>query len=66
MKSFCWRPAKLGLALAIMPLLTGATAQILVSANDNKAVLVNGANVVPANPAADTVDVIDLGVSRQN
>ena len=29
MKSFCWRPAKLGFALAIMPLLTvGALAQI--------------------------------------
>ena len=64
MTSFCWRSAKLGFALAIMPLLTvGALAQILVSANDNKAVLVNGANVVPANPAADTVSIIDLGVS---
>jgi DNA-binding beta-propeller fold protein YncE len=64
MTTFCWRSAKLGFALAIMPLLTvGALAQILVSANDNKAVLVNGANVVPANPAADTVSIIDLGVS---
>lgn len=64
MTSLRWRPAKLGFALALVPLLTvGATAQILVSANDNKAVLVNGANVVPANPAADTVTIIDLGVS---
>ena len=64
MTSLRWRPAKLGFALALVPLLTvGATAQILVSANDNKAVLVNGANVVPANPAADTVSIIDLGVS---
>jgi hypothetical protein len=64
MTSLRWRPAKLGFALALVPLLTvGATAQILVSANDNKAVLINGANVVPANPAADTVSIIDLGVS---
>ena len=64
MTSLRWRPAKLGFALALVPLLTvGATAQILVSANDNKAVLVNGANVVPANPAADTVSIIDLGTS---
>ena len=64
MKHHCWRPAKLCFALAVLPLLTvGATAQIVVSANDNKAVLVNGANVVPANPAADTVSIIDLGVS---
>src|SRR6516164_2783196 len=63
MTSLRWRPAKLGFALALVPLLTvGATAQILVSANDNKAVLINGANVVPANPAADTVSIIDLGV----
>jgi len=64
MTSLRWRPAKLGFALALVPLLTvGATAQILVSANDNKAVLVNGANVVPVNPAADTVSILDLGVS---
>src|SRR5689334_8487979 len=64
MTSLRWRPAKLGFALALVPLLTvGATAQILVSANDNKAVLVNGANVVPANPSADTVTIIDLGAS---
>jgi len=41
----------------------GAAAQIVVSANDNKAVLVDGANVVPDKPAADTVSIIDLGVS---
>jgi DNA-binding beta-propeller fold protein YncE len=64
MTSLRWRSAKLGFALALVPLLSvGATAQILVSANDNKAVLVNGANIVPANPAADTVSIIDLGVS---
>lgn len=64
MKRRYWRQAKLGFALAVLPLLTvGATAQIAVSANDNKAVLVNGANVVPDKPAADTVNIIDLGAS---
>lgn len=64
MKRQYWRQVKLGFALAILPLLTvGATAQIAVSANDNKAVLVNGANVVPDKPAADTVNIIDLGAS---
>ena len=54
-------PAKLAFALAALPLLTVATsAQIAVSANDNKVVLVNGANVVPDKPAADTVTIIDL------
>jgi len=55
-------PAKLVFAVAVLPMLTaGAVAQIAVSANDNKAVLVNGNNVVPENPAADTVSIIDLG-----
>ena len=62
MKRQYWRQAELGFALAVLPLLTvGAIAQIAVSANDNKAVLVDGVNVVPDNPAADTVSIIDLG-----
>ena len=40
-----------------------AAAQLAVSANDAKAVLVNGVNTVPPNPADDTVTIIDLGVS---
>jgi len=64
MKRHHWRPARLGLVLAVLPMLTiGASAQIAVSANDNKAVLVNGANVVPDNAAPDTVSIIDLGAS---
>jgi WD40 repeat protein len=35
-------------------------AQLAISANDGKAVLVNGVNSVPPNPAADYVAVIDL------
>jgi len=64
MKRHHWPLAKIAFALAVLPLLTvGAAAQIALSANDNKAVLVNGVNVVPDNPAADTVNIIDLGVS---
>src|SRR5262245_50284196 len=64
MKIRNWRSANFCFALAALPLFSiSAAAQILVSANDNKAVLVNGANVVPDNPAADTVSIIDLGVS---
>jgi WD40 repeat protein len=53
-----------GLALALVPFFTfGASAQIAVSANDNKAVLVNGVNSVPPNPADDTVTLVDLGAT---
>ena len=59
-RHFRW-PAKLACALLALPLFTiGASAQIAVSANDNKAVLVNGVNVVPDNPQPDTVTIIDL------
>jgi DNA-binding beta-propeller fold protein YncE len=59
MKRHHWR--ELAFALAALPLLSvGATAQLAVSANDNKAVLVNGVNSVPDNPAVDTVSIIDL------
>ena len=40
-----------------------AVAELAVSANDGKAVLVDGVNSVPANPPADGVTIIDLGVS---
>jgi DNA-binding beta-propeller fold protein YncE len=40
-----------------------AAAQIAVSANDNKAVLVDGVNTVVRNPAPDTVTLLDLSVS---
>ncbi len=55
-----------GLAVAILTLpffSLAAAAQLAVSANDGKAVLVNGVNSVPPSPADDTVTVIDLGVS---
>src|SRR5476651_1484148 len=62
-RHFGW-PAKLACGLLALPLLNvAASAQIALSANDNKAVLVNGVNTVPENPAADTVTIIDLGVT---
>ena len=49
-------------ALAALVLAASAAcAQIAVSANDGKAVLVNGVNTVPANPEPDTATIIDLG-----
>jgi DNA-binding beta-propeller fold protein YncE len=48
-------------ALTVLPLCTvGASAQLAVSANDNKAVLVDGVGKVPDNPQPDTVSIIDL------
>src|SRR5262249_33829692 len=40
-----------------------AMAQIAVSANDGKAVLVDGVNKISPNPPPDTVTIIDLGAS---
>jgi DNA-binding beta-propeller fold protein YncE len=45
---------------ALMSAAGGASAQLALSANDGKAVLVDGVNTVPASPAADSVTVIDL------
>src|SRR5262245_23058281 len=46
------------LALAAAP----AAAQLAVSANDNKQINTAGVGSVVANPAPDTITVIDLGV----
>ncbi len=48
---------------AVLALGSLAEAQIAVSANDNKVVLVNGAVKVVPNPPPDTVAIIDLKVS---
>ena len=64
MKRHIFRQAKLACVLLALSLLNAAaSAQIAVSANDNKAILVDGNNVVPANPVADTVSIIDLGAT---
>jgi len=45
---------------ALISLSSGASGQLAVSANDGKAVLIDGVNSVPANPPRDTVMLIDL------
>ena len=45
---------------AMLSLSSGASGQLAVSANDGKAVLIDGVNSVPANPPRDTVMLIDL------
>lgn len=58
------RARRFAFAISTLPLLsTGAFAQLAVSANDGKAVLVDGVAKTPATPAADTVSIIDLNVS---
>jgi hypothetical protein len=54
----------LTIALVTLPLFPlVAAAQLAVSANDGKVVLVNGVVTVPANPLDDTVTIINIGVS---
>jgi len=63
MKRHLGWPANFACALFALPLLTiAASAQIAISANDNKAVLIDGVNSVPDNPQADTATILDLGV----
>ena len=59
------RQVPLGAAIATVLALSpsapeGATAQIAVSANDNKVLLVDGERTVPRNLEPDTVTIIDL------
>jgi hypothetical protein len=48
---------------ALISVSSGASAQLALSANDGKAVLIDGVNSVPASPTADTVAVIDLNAT---
>lgn len=52
-----------GAVLALPLFSVSAFAQIAVSSNDGKSVLVNGVTSASANPVDDTVTVINLGVS---
>jgi DNA-binding beta-propeller fold protein YncE len=50
--------------LSLLPWVSiGATAQIAVSANENKVVNINGTNTVVQNPPPDSVTIVDLGAS---
>jgi DNA-binding beta-propeller fold protein YncE len=55
--------AMLAALITILALAVTAHAQIAISVNDNKAVLDNGVVKVVANPAPDTVTIIDLKAS---
>jgi DNA-binding beta-propeller fold protein YncE len=58
------RASAIAVAVLALPLFSvSAFAQIAVSSNDGKSVLVNGVTSVSANPVDDTVTVINLGVS---
>ena len=58
------RASSLVAGLLALPLFAiHASAQLAVSANDNKAVLVDGVNQVPADLKPDTVTILDLGGS---
>ena len=48
---------------AFMSITSSASAQLALSANDGKAVLIDGVNSVPTNPSADSVAVIDLNAT---
>jgi DNA-binding beta-propeller fold protein YncE len=57
------RLVALSLALLVVGAVAPASAQIAVSGNDNKVLLVNGVVTVVQNPPSDTVSVIDLKTS---
>jgi DNA-binding beta-propeller fold protein YncE len=50
-------------ALLALAVSAPARAQLVISANDGKAVLVNGVNTVPSPPGADTVTILDASVT---
>ena len=60
----CHIARTLMLAFGALPLVAfGANAQLAVSANDGKAVLVDGVTSVPASPVPDSATIIDLSSS---
>lgn len=56
-------PAAFAAALLALVSPAPADAQLVISANDGKAVLVEGVNTVPTPPAPDTVTILDASVS---
>src|SRR3954468_10967473 len=52
-----------GLLAAAIAAASPSSAQIAVSANDNKIVNIDGVNKIVENPAPDNVTIIDLGAS---
>ncbi|MET0567967.1 MAG: YncE family protein [Hyphomicrobiaceae bacterium] len=52
-----------GVLVVLPSFAPSATAQLVLSANDGKAVLVDGVNTVPIDPKPDNVTIVDLGSS---
>src|SRR5207237_10112484 len=66
MEDMMMRPGLIALALGLLAFaaaVSSASAQIAVSGNDNKVLLVNGVVTVVQSPPADTVSIIDLKAS---
>src|SRR2546423_7491174 len=66
MEDMMMRPGLIALALGLLAFagaVSSASAQIAVSANDNRVLLVNGVVTVVQNPPPDTVSIIDLKAS---
>jgi DNA-binding beta-propeller fold protein YncE len=57
-----WVTAAVGL-LSVAVAAPGASAQLAISSNDGKGVLINGVNTVPDNPPDDNVTILDLGTN---
>jgi DNA-binding beta-propeller fold protein YncE len=56
--------AGLAAGLIVLPALSPtASADLAISANDGKGVLINGVNTVPDNPVADNVTIFDLATT---
>jgi len=53
----------IGLAAGLLLMLPPASADLAVSANDGKGVLIDGVNTVPDNPPADNVTIYDLSAT---
>jgi DNA-binding beta-propeller fold protein YncE len=51
------------IAVGLLAIAAPASADLAVSANDGKGVLINGVNTVPEKPAADNVTILDLSTT---
>ena len=55
--------ASAAIAAGLLALAAPAKADLAISANDGKGVLINGVNTVPDSPAADNITILDLSTT---
>src|SRR4051794_36327032 len=55
--------APAAIAVGLLTLAAPAKADLAISANDGKGVLINGVNTVPDNPPADNITILDLSTT---